>query len=486
LISFDYFAFSHGLALAKTAMKRLEPEIFGVFFVSRVANEASSLPARTQSAFRGPQPRTSVQTGAQDPGGFASLMDSRADPAPASSQKPAPKADRPAPRQDGNNQAVTPAAQSDASPAPEAIAAAESGATEGKPDQCSQPADEPVQPVEAPKAATDSKADNTDPNAAVAAVVVADPNAVAAPAVAVPAALVPADGQPPAEAAAQPIVTDGAAAPVPPAADQNAAQTKKAGGKHAAQAPASAQDADGSAEDAAANETAPADQSQAPQPPHKQAKPEAVQQQAEGVQHETTGDKPQARPASDADGVTPPAKAAGDSAPHLTTPAPAVAHQAAAPAAHSQVAPVILTQSVPVNALAVEIAGQARAGNSRFEIRLDPPELGRIDVRLDVDRDGNVTSRLVIDRADTYDLLRRDQSTLERALQQAGLKTSDNALQFSLRDQSLQDQGFTRQQRDEASARSTTLIAEADATLSEAANGYARLLRSGGGIDIRV
>ena len=56
----------------------------------------------------------------------------------------------------------------------------------------------------------------------------------------------------------------------------------------------------------------------------------------------------------------------------------------------------------------------------RFEIRLDPPELGRIDVRLDVDRDGNVTSRLVIERADTYDLLRRDASTLERALQNAG------------------------------------------------------------------
>ena len=53
----------------------------------------------------------------------------------------------------------------------------------------------------------------------------------------------------------------------------------------------------------------------------------------------------------------------------------------------------------------------SRAGNSRFEIRLDPPELGRIDVRLDVDRDGNVSSRLVIERADTYDLLRRDQST---------------------------------------------------------------------------
>ena len=75
------------------------------------------------------------------------------------------------------------------------------------------------------------------------------------------------------------------------------------------------------------------------------------------------------------------------------------------------------------------------AGNKHFEIRLDPPELGRIDVKLDVDRDGNVSTRLVVDRADTLDLLKRDASTLERALQQAGLKTSDNALEFSLRQQ---------------------------------------------------
>ncbi len=130
----------------------------------------------------------------------------------------------------------------------------------------------------------------------------------------------------------------------------------------------------------------------------------------------------------------------------------------------------------------MEIAGQARAGNSRFEIRLDPAELGRIDVRLDVDRDGNVTSRLVIERADTYDLLRRDQSTLERALQQAGLKTSDNSLEFSLR-----DQGFAQQRNDKSASRSAkAMIAESDIGPTEAASGYARLLSARGGIDIRV
>ena len=97
--------------------------------------------------------------------------------------------------------------------------------------------------------------------------------------------------------------------------------------------------------------------------------------------------------------------------------------------------PVQANVPVPVNALAVEIAANAQIGRSRFEIRLDPPELGRIDVRLDVDRQGQVTSHLIVEKSATLDLLRRDAQQLERALQDAGLKTSDNGLQFSLRDQ---------------------------------------------------
>ena len=93
------------------------------------------------------------------------------------------------------------------------------------------------------------------------------------------------------------------------------------------------------------------------------------------------------------------------------------------------------TPRCAIAGLAVEIAARAQAGRNRFEIRLDPPELGRIDVRLDVDRSGQVTSRLIVERAETLDLLRRDAPELERALQQAGLKTADNGLQFALRDQ---------------------------------------------------
>ena len=136
--------------------------------------------------------------------------------------------------------------------------------------------------------------------------------------------------------------------------------------------------------------------------------------------------------------------------------------------------------AVPIAGVAVEIVSRAQDGLRRFEIRLDPPELGRIDVRLDVDNGGNVTSRLTVERAETLDLLRRDAPQLERALQHAGLNT-DGGLQFSLRDQNFAN-------RDPAPRNAPTFIVPDDeqAAAEAAHRGYGRLLGLGGGIDIRV
>ena len=136
--------------------------------------------------------------------------------------------------------------------------------------------------------------------------------------------------------------------------------------------------------------------------------------------------------------------------------------------------------TVPIAGLAVEIVSRAHEGLRRFEIRLDPPELGRIDVRLDVDRGGNVTSRLTVERAETLDLLRRDAPQLERALQQAGLNT-EGGLQFSLRDQNFANREQTHQNA------ATFIVPEDEPAAAEAAlRGYGRLIGLGGGVDIRV
>jgi hypothetical protein len=77
-----------------------------------------------------------------------------------------------------------------------------------------------------------------------------------------------------------------------------------------------------------------------------------------------------------------------------------------------------------------------RAATAVLKSGLDPAELGRIDVRLDVDKHGNVTSHLTVERPATLDMLRNDAPRLQQALEDAGLKTGDSGLQFSLRDRS--------------------------------------------------
>ena len=168
-----------------------------------------------------------------------------------------------------------------------------------------------------------------------------------------------------------------------------------------------------------------------------------------------------------------------DSSPPLTFTAVHSASASAAASPSNQAVPV--ANAVPVAGLAIEIATQARSGGRRFEIRLDPPELGRIDVRLEVDRQGNVTSHLRVDRVETLDMLRRDAASLERALQDAGLKTSDNALNFSLRDQSMQQQSAHQGPRDGA-----RYVVADDATLPDTAAQPAAWASRLGGIDIRI
>jgi hypothetical protein len=165
--------------------------------------------------------------------------------------------------------------------------------------------------------------------------------------------------------------------------------------------------------------------------------------------------------------LTPPSQDVSPAPANLATPAPPAAQAA----------------TVPLAGVAIEIAGQAMAGKNRFEIRLDPPELGRIEVRLDVDRDGQVTTRLIADRSDTLDLLRRDASGLERALQDAGLKTADNSLQFSLRDQTM-----GREQSNTSAPGAAQIVVHDDALpVNDATQrNYSRLAGLRGGIDIRV
>ena len=84
--------------------------------------------------------------------------------------------------------------------------------------------------------------------------------------------------------------------------------------------------------------------------------------------------------------------------------------------------------------LAAQIAQRFSDGGRVFDIRLDPPELGRVEVRLEVASDNSVRAVLAAERTETLAELQRSARDLERALAQAGLEVGEDALTFSLSD----------------------------------------------------
>lgn len=239
--------------------------------------------------------------------------------------------------------------------------------------------------------------------------------------------------------------------------------------------PGAAQPADApAARDASAPAALEVDQGKAPvaqaakSAEHAPAAPAALEARAES----TPAPSAPAPAATSAINANPPLHLNLSSPPILPTLSPLTALRVEVPA-----------ETVPVAGLAVEIVARAQEGSRRFEIRLDPPELGRIDVRLDVDQTGKVSSRLVVERSETLDFLRRDAHQLERALQNAGLNT-EGGLEFSLRDQSFANRD--QSPRDGANP-SRLIIPEDESVAAEAARrGYGRMIGLGGGVDIRV
>ena len=164
-------------------------------------------------------------------------------------------------------------------------------------------------------------------------------------------------------------------------------------------------------------------------------------------------------------------------APPQTAAAPATPSgqipQAASASAAQLAAPVVAQ-------VANEIVAQAASRRTRFEVRLDPDELGRVDVRLDVGNDGRVATRLIVERPETLDMLRNDARELARTLEQAGFQLGQGGLAFQLRDG--RSQGWTR----DAEQISATRNASAEDIPAAVADVYARSPRGAGGLDVTV
>jgi len=139
--------------------------------------------------------------------------------------------------------------------------------------------------------------------------------------------------------------------------------------------------------------------------------------------------------------------------------------------------------------LAVDITARSQGGAKQFDIRLDPPELGRVEVRLSIDHDGKTSAHLTAEQPRTLDLLQRDSVLLARALRDAGLDVSQDNLNFSLRQQAQDSShslaGHHGQGQGQGQGRGSRGLA-ASRTIEATATSAAWRTPSDGRLDIRV
>ncbi|MFZ2029388.1 MAG: flagellar hook-length control protein FliK [Vitreimonas sp.] len=189
-----------------------------------------------------------------------------------------------------------------------------------------------------------------------------------------------------------------------------------------------------------------------------------------------------ARPAAEAKNydnakASAPLQALKEAAQDLAPAAPKVqaAPSAMAPAAtHAQLAePVQQAASDASAARAAPVAAQVggeiiRRFNGRdtsFQLRLDPPELGRVDVRLDVSRDHRVTAVISADSPQALSDLARGARDLQQALQSAGLDVADDGLRFDLSSNG-QGNAFTQAQAQNQSNLRAANMAQAEPSIA--------------------
>jgi len=91
-------------------------------------------------------------------------------------------------------------------------------------------------------------------------------------------------------------------------------------------------------------------------------------------------------------------------------------------------------QSAPAATIQIynRIIERADGRAQRFEVRLDPAELGRVDVRIEIGADRKVHAVLAAHDSAALSDLMRGQRALERALADAGIDLADNGVRFEL------------------------------------------------------
>ncbi|MEX2455245.1 MAG: flagellar hook-length control protein FliK, partial [Rhodospirillaceae bacterium] len=139
----------------------------------------------------------------------------------------------------------------------------------------------------------------------------------------------------------------------------------------------------------------------------------------------------------------------------------------------------------PAGQVALQISRAVEQGSDRLTVHLKPAELGKVTIELDVGPDRRVTAVISAERSETLDLLQRDARSLERALNDAGLRTGAGSLEFGL-----QGNGDQAMRRDDGNDRTDAAMsvpgAGKDDPDGEAAAAYGPRIVPDGRVNIQV
>ncbi len=91
--------------------------------------------------------------------------------------------------------------------------------------------------------------------------------------------------------------------------------------------------------------------------------------------------------------------------------------------------------------ISVAISKNITNGQNNFSISLKPAELGQVDIRIEFMADGKMQASMSVESEKTLTMLQRDQASLEKALQDAGINLTNKNLNFSLMKQGDQNNG---------------------------------------------
>jgi hypothetical protein len=93
---------------------------------------------------------------------------------------------------------------------------------------------------------------------------------------------------------------------------------------------------------------------------------------------------------------------------------------------------------IPYAMLPIELGLSALNGKRSIDVLLSPAELGTVEIRLEVSNHSEVKAHIKADRPETLSMLMDDSYALKSALDQTGMTTTTDSLQFSLRQDSQQ------------------------------------------------